>query len=440
MKQNTLELCQWMIETAKKAGADDVSVGIYKRRFIEIEYRKRKPETIKEATTQNASIRIYSNERYSSQNSSDLRKEALRDFIIKAVENTQLLEKDPYRSLPDAKYLQPRADINLEILDGTYQKYSTDQRHTLVKEVEEACLNRGGDKVISVTAGTSDHLYEETVMASNGFQGQLQATECWAGAEMSAQDEGDRRPSGWFWAGSRMRNQLPDAKEIGERAAERALKLLGSKKIQSETLPIIIENRNVSRVLSGLLSAFYGGNIQQKRSFLAEKKDKKIASELLTLEDNPLLAGGFGSNLYDGDGMASKKRTMIESGVLISFFVDWYYSRKLGWEPTTGGLSNLIIPPGQKSIAEIMKDLKRGVLITGFLGGNSNSTTGDFSVGIDGQLFEDGQQVQAISEMNIADNHLEFWNKLIAVADDPYPYSNWRTPSLVFNDVMVAGI
>jgi PmbA protein len=143
--------------------------------------------------------------------------------------------------------------------------------------------------------------------------------------------------------------------------------------------------------------------------------------------------------LFDGDGFASRRRTLFEAGVLQEYLVDWYYSRKLGWEPTTGGSSNMFIPPGQRSVADIMKDLGRGILITGFLGGNSNSTTGDFSVGISGQLFDGGQPVQAVAEMNIADNHLSFWQKLAEVANDPWIYSSWRMPSMVFRDVVVAG-
>ena len=148
---------------------------------------------------------------------------------------------------------------------------------------------------------------------------------------------------------------------------------------------------------------------------------------------------GLGSRLYDGDGFAAKKRVMIESGVLKEFFVDWYYSRKLDWEPTTGGPSNLIIPPGKRSVEEIMKDLGRGVFVTGFNGGKSNSTTGDASVGIIGQIFYNGVPTQAVAEMNIADNHLKFWHKLTEVANDPWIYSSQRTPSLVFTDVVVSG-
>jgi PmbA protein len=257
---------------------------------------------------------------------------------------------------------------------------------------------------------------------------------------MTAQGKGDRRPAGYNYVVAVNSKDMPEAEEIGTVAAERTLSLIGAKKLKTETMPIIIENRNVARIFGGFLSGMFGRNIQQKQSFLADKKGKKVASTHLTLIDDPFIKGGLGSRLYDGDGFAAKKRVMIEEGVLKEFYIDWYYSRKLGWEPTTGGPSNLIIPPGKRPVEDIMKDLGRGIFITGFIGGNSNSTTGDASIGIVGQLFEGGKLVQAVSEMNIADNHLKFWNKLVEAASDPWIYSSQRFPSLVFEDVVVSGV
>lgn len=440
MNKEMYDLCEWVISAAKKAGANDCRASISKRRFVEVQYRERKPETIKEASTKRLGLSIYTDGRYSAQNTSDLRKEALKDFISRLITNTKLLAEDKFRSLPDPKYYEGRVEKDLKLVDPDYNQYTAEQRHDLAKAVEDACIKEGGDKVVSVTGGVYDHFYEEAIMNSNGFKGSSEDTVCWAGATMTAQDEGDRRPRGSHWVGSRMRKNLPDAKDIGKTAAKRTFDLFGGKKIKTETLPIIIENRNVRRVLGGFMAGLYGSNIQQKRSFLADKKGQKIGSEKFNLIDDPFITGGMGSRLYDGDGFAAKKRTIIENGTIKDFFVDWYYSRKLGWQPTTGGSSNLIIPPGKRSVKEIMKDLGRGIYITGFIGGNSNSTTGDTSVGIIGHLFEKGVPVQAIAEMNIADNHLKFWNKLVEVANDPWLYSGWRMPSLVFEDVVVSGL
>lgn len=434
------DLIAWAVKTAKSAGADDCRVGMSSQRFVDISYRERKPETIKEASSRMFGIEVFVNGRYSAQNTSDLRKDALKGFISNAIATTKLLAEDPYRTLPDPKYYEGRAELDLGILDPDYEKMTPEERHSIVKAVEDSALAKGGKKVISVTAREYDRHGEVILITSNGFEGHQESTIFQAGASMTVQDEGDRRPTGSSYAITVKRKNMPSPEKIGAEAAKRTLDLLGGKKLKTETLPIIIENRNVPRIFGGLVSPMYGSNIQQKRSFLADKKGKKIASEHLTLIDDPFIKGGFGSRLFDGDGMAVKKRTMIEAGVLKDFYVDWYYSRKLGWEPTTGGPSNLIIPPGKRSVKEIMKDLGRGIFISGFIGGNSNSITGDASIGITGQLFDNGQPVQTVAEMNVAGNHLEFWNKLVEVANDPWIYSSWRTPSLVFTDVVVSGV
>ena len=440
MNKEMHDLVTWSIKTAKSAGTDDCRVKMNSRRFVDISYRERKPETIKEATTRSFGIEIFVNGRYSSQSTSDLRKSALKDFITNAIAMTKLLAEDPYRTLPDPKYYKGRAKLDLGQLDPDYKKFSPEDRHNMVKAMEESCLASGGKKVISVTAREIDEHDELLMMASNGFEGSEEYTVFQAVVSMTVQGEGDRRPTGYNYVGSVLRKNLPTPEKIGAEAARRTLDLLGGKKIKTETLPIIIENRNVPRILDGFLDGMYGSNIQQKRSFLADKKGKKIASKHFTLIDDPFVMSGWGSRLFDGDGLAANKRTMVDSGVLKEFYVDWYYSRKLGWEPTTGETSNLIIPPGKRSVKEIMKDLGRGIFITGFIGGNSNSTTGDTSVGIFGKLFENGKPVQAVAEMNIAGNHLKLWNNLIEVANDPWIYSSWHTPSLVFKDVVVSGL
>lgn len=434
------ELADWVVDMTKKAGADDCKVSISKRRFVEINYRDRKPEVIKEATTQNLNLQVYMNKRYASQSTPDFRRSTLSGFIGDVLDSARIMEEDPFRTLPDPKYYLGRSTSDLELADPAQNGLSPEDRHDMAKTVENACLKKGGSKVISVEAGEYDDTYEEFVKTSNGFEGSNSTTQCWTGASMTAQDEGDRRPAGSHWVGCRYREDLPALNEIGMTAALRTLDLLGAKKIETETLPIIIENRGVQRVLGGLFDPMSAGSIQQKRSFLADKKGQTVASKLLTITDDPFLTRGLGSKYYDGDGFPAKKRNLFTEGRIDDFLVDWYYGQKLGWEPNSGSISNLIVPPGTRSVDEIVKDLGRCILITGFIGGNSNSTTGDFSVGITGKLFDKGEFVQNVAEMNIADNHLKFWNKLIEVGNDPWIYSSARLPSLVIDGVVVSGI
>jgi PmbA protein len=437
---NLRALADWVIDQTLKAGANDCRVNISKRRLVNVNYRDRKPEVIKEATTKNLNLEVFINKRYAVQSTPDYRQSTLAGFIRDVVESAGIMEEDPFRTLPDPKYYEGRSTADLQLTDPEYGNLTPEKRHSMVKSVEDSCLQKGGDKVISVEASEYDENYEEFVKTSNGFEGSVQNTYFEVGASMTAQDEGDRHPQGYNYIGCRYRSDLPELEEVGTLAAVRTLDLMGGKKIPTTKIPVILENRGASRVLSGLINPMSGYSIQQKRSFLADRKGETIGSKLLTLTDDPFLPRGLGSKYYDGDGFPAKKRDFFKEGVVNEFLIDWYYSRKLGWEPTSGSISNIIIPPGTRSVEDIIKDLGRCIFITGYIGGNSNSTTGDFSVGIIGKLYEKGEFVQNIAEMNIADNHLNFWKKLVEVANDPWKYSQAIFPSLVFEDVVVSGI
>jgi PmbA protein len=440
MKQELYDLASQAIKMAKSAGTDDCRVSVGGERFVEISYRDRKPENIKEATTKGIRVEVFVNKRYSSQTTSDLRPNPLKSFIANAVASTKLLDEDPFRTLPDPKYDKDRQTVDLKQVDPAYQNVTPESRHAFVKAIEEGCLAKGGNKLVTATPQGYDSHAEQLMMTSNGFEGYEEATVFYGYAQATTQDEGNRRPMEYDAAVTLSLKALPNPEAIGAGAAARSLALLGGKKIKTETISVIIENRIAAQMLEGVGAAMTGSSIQQKQSFLADKKGQKIASQVLTVIDDPFIPGGLGSRLYDGDGISAKKRAVVEAGVLKEFYVDWYYSRKLGWEPTTGSHSNLIIPPGKRSVKEIMKDLGRGIFITGFTGGNSNSTTGDTSIGIIGQLFDHGALVHPVAEMNIADNHLKLWQRLVETANDPYLYSSERFPSLVITDVVVSGI
>ena len=106
--------------------------------------------------------------------------------------------------------------------------------------------------------------------------------------------------------------------------------------------------------------------------------------------------------------------------MLKSYFIDTYYGRKLGVAPTTGGSSNGAWALGDKPQAALLADMKDGILITGFLGGNSNGTTGDFSFGVQGYRVRGGQIAEPVGEMNISGNQADLWKRLVAVGNDPY--------------------
>ncbi len=205
-------------------------------------------------------------------------------------------------------------------------------------------------------------------------------------------------------------------------------------------MPMIVENKIAGNSLSPLIQALNGSSIQQKQSFLIGKKGEKIGSDLMSVVDDPFIVSGRGSSLFDGEGIATKKRTVIDKGVLKTYYIDTYYGKKLGMEPTSGSTTNLIFETGSKDLEGLLADIDRGILVTGFNGGNNNQVTGDFSYGIEGFLVEKGKLIKPVAEMNITGNFKDLWNNLIAVGNDVDLNRSWRLPSLVFDKVDFSGI
>ncbi len=205
-------------------------------------------------------------------------------------------------------------------------------------------------------------------------------------------------------------------------------------------MPMIVENKMAGSSLGPLISALNGSSIQQKQSFLIGKKGEKIGSGLMSILDDPFIVSGRGSRLFDSEGMATKKMPIVENGILKNYYIDTYYGKKLEMEATTGGTTNLVFMPGEKDLEGLLAEIDRGILVTGFNGGNSNGATGDFSYGIEGFLVEKGKLIQPVAEMNITGNFKQLWNDLVAVGKDVDISRSWRLPSLVFDNVDFSGI
>jgi len=434
-----LALARWAVDQAKKAGADEAAVDVGNSRDIEVEVREQKVDKLKESTQNYLSISVYVNHRFSNQTTNDLREATLSSFISEAVAMAGYLAEDQYRTLPDPKYYQGQAKIDLKMYDGGYESLTSKQRVDFAKAVEDAARSHS-DKVITCTTGFTDSEYKSVKVHSNGFEGTSEGTVYSAGAETTVRDAGEGRPSDWDWRTFRFLKEMAAPEVLGRGATERALGKIGQQKIESGVYDLVIENRAASRFLGMLAGPMSASSIQQKRSFLDGKLGQKIASDKLTVIDDPLIVSGFGSRLFDDDGLAAKRLVMIDKGVLKSFYVDWYYGRKLGWEPTTGRSSNLIFEYGDKSMDQLVAQMQRGILVNDFIGGNSNSVTGDFSVGIMGIYVENGQRVKPVNEMNISGNLAEVFNQLVEMGNDPWIYSAWRRPSMYFRDIQFSGV
>jgi PmbA protein len=438
--ESLLELARRAAELARARGAAEASAGAYRARQVELSWRDGKVEKVTEATTRGLGLDLYVEGRYASVSTSDLREGALERLVVHALALARALSPDPHRRLPDPERYAGQLERDLELWDPTLAALTAEGRRDAAAAAEAAARQvAGADRILSVTTSVSDTQAESALVNTNGFEGTRQGTDSWIGAEVAVLDPDGRRPEEYAASGGRFRSAMEPPAAVGRRAAERALARIGARKGASAEVTMVVDNRSAGRLVGALFGPLSGAAIQQRRSFLEGRLGAVVGSPLLDVRDDPHVPRGLGSRHYDGEGMASRPFPVFEKGALASFYVDSYYGRKLGIPATTARTSNLAWALGARTRQELLREAGDGVLITGFLGGNSNGTTGDFSLGVRGFEIRGGELSAPIAEMNVSGNQLELWKRLVAVGDDPYPYSSMRTPTLVFEGVSIAG-
>ncbi|HET7826315.1 MAG TPA: TldD/PmbA family protein [Anaeromyxobacter sp.] len=439
-KNDLLDVTRDAAQLALRKGANEAAAGAYRARHVEIAWRDGRVEKVTEATTRGLGLDLYVDGRYASVSTSDLRPEALERFVEDSVALARTLAQDPHRRLPEPELYRNRPEVDLELEDPTHGALEAGERRRMAEAAESAARGvPGADRILSVTTSVSDTLGESALVQTNGFEGTKRGTDFWISAEVTVKDPDGRRPEEYAASGGRFRAAMEAPETVGRRAADRALARVGSVKGESAVLGMAVDNRASGRLVAMLVGPLAASALQQKRSFLEGKLGQPIGSALLDVSDDPLVPRGLGSRLYDSEGISAKPFPLFEQGVVRSYLVDTYYGRKLGIPPTTARPSNLRWALGAKPQGELLADLGEGILVTGFLGGNSNGTTGDFSLGVRGFRVRGGRLAEPVGEMNVSGNQLELWRRLEAVGSDPYRYSAMRTPTLVFGAVQFAG-
>jgi PmbA protein len=434
---NTKELAQWALKYALAKGCSDARVVVYGGVENSFEYRNTQLDKLEQSAENGLDIHLYVEGRFASYSTNRLEKKDLEKFISNGIEAARYLAKDEFRKLPDSSRLYKGDGKGLDIYDENIEKISVDDKLALIRENVKEVYNTD-DRLISVSAYYSDGTSNSYIVASNGFEGETATTYFSLSAETSMKGVGDARPSSNWYDSAIFWNKL-QKNGIGKKAYERTLQKLGQEKIESGVYKMIVDNFSINRLLSPLVNAMYGSSIQQKNSFLIDKLDEKIVSDKITIIDDPHIKQARGARWFDGEGVATKKFNVIEAGILKMYYIDTYYGGKLAMQPTIQSPSILTFKLGNKDLEQMLASLEKGIWVTGFNGGNSNSTTGDFSFGIEGFLIENGKPVKPLNEMNITGNLLTLWQNVEEVGNDPRLDSPRRIPSVLFDKVNFSG-
>lgn len=433
-------IAQKSMDLALKNGCSSARVSIIVANNNSFEYRNTQLDKLHRSSENKLYIELFVDGRYGSFSTNRFNESELEVFIKEGIASTRFLAEDTFRQLPDSsRYYKPGTVEDLNLSDVNYLNYSTEQKLDLVQSTVEEIYGTD-DRIVSVLASYDDNRDAEYMIASNGFENEEQGTAFTLMAEVSLKTEGDARPEAYFYNSQLFWENLQKT-GIAKAALTKALYKLGQTKIKSGKYSMLLDNMVSSQMLSPLISAMFGRTIQQKRSFLINKLGSKIVSSLLTVSDCPHTPKTFGSRWYDGEGVATKNQTIIERGVLNTYFIDTYNSLKMNCMPTISSPSVIKVELGEGNCEQLMEQMHKGVWVTGFNGGNTNGATGDFSFGIEGFWIENGVPAQPISEMNITGNILNLWSDLVAVGNDPFSTcSSRQIPSLLFQNVNFSGL
>jgi PmbA protein len=390
-------------------------------------------------------VRVFIGRQQATVSASDISPAARAKLIERVVAMARLAPEDRYAGLAPPERLAKGPFPDLELFDPT--EPTADGLEDEARTAEAAA--RAVEGVTNSDGGSAGWSSSNWVFAtSNGFLGRHQASGFSISASAIA-GEGAGMERGGDGRSQRWRADLPQADAVGAEAGRRAVGRLGARKIDSTTAPVIFENRLASALISPLVGAIAGPSIARGTSFLKDKLGEAIFSDAVTIAEDPHRRRGLGSSPFDDEGVANRAHAIIDKGILTTWLLNTASARQLGLE-TTGhasrGLagppgvapSNLTVQPGTRDLDGLMADAQAGLLVTSMFGPSLNGNTGDWSVGVSGFWFENGQIAYPVTEITVAGNLIDIYRRVV-VGSDLELRGATNSPSLLIDALAIAG-
>jgi PmbA protein len=442
------QIAEDAIRQAIALGATDAECTISEGDEFSANVRMGELETLKEAGSRGAGLRVLMGRRMGASYTSDLTPEGIRQMVHSAMDLAELTTEDPHTGLPETEELG-KIESDLKLFSDETAGLPTEERISLAKRAEAAAL--AVDPRITNSEGASfDSSVNGRVFAnSRGFVGSYRTSYCSVSAVPVATQNGSMERDYWFTI-ARNYKGLEDPEAVGRKAAERALRRLGAIKVETQRVPVVFEPRLARSLLGHIFEAVEGRAIYRKASFLAGKLGEKIADERITLIDDGTIPGLFGSSPFDDEGVPTRRTLVIERGVLKNYLLNSYSARKLGMKTTgnasrgiTGnagiGHGNFFIEPGARSPEEMLRGVKNGFFVTELIGGGANTVTGDYSRGAAGMWIRDGELAFPVSEVTIASTMQEMLNGIAEIGSDLEFRGSVSAPTIMLGEMTVAG-
>ena len=417
-------IAEQLVKRCLKKGADAAEVYIETGRNLSLDVRKGDIETVQEAASAGAGIRVFVQGRMAFASSNDLGEKALEDAAGRAIAFARVTTADENNVLPD----DPGVTEVAGLYDPRIAQVPMEEKIELIKSLEKLALK---DPRITKSDGASYRESEgEVVIAnSNGLLKGYKSTGCGYGVSVVA-EKGEQKSSGGDSCSRRFYGDLKPAEEVAAKAAREAYDMLDPRTVKTQRAPVIF-HADVSRaLLGGILGAVDGERVLQGASFLAKMPGQKIGSELMTIVDDGTREKGLASAPFDGEGVPTGRRVIVDQGVLKGFLYNTAVAKRAGVKSTGNasrdgftslpgiGPHNFFMAAGGAKFDDIIAATKSGLLVKSVTGYGINPANGNFSGGAAGFWIENGKIAFPVQGLTIAGTADEILNGIDLMADD----------------------
>ena len=434
-----------LVDRARRAGADAADAVYLGDSSESISVRLGKLEDVERSESEHISLRVFVGGSAASIGSSDLADAALDELAARAIAMARAAPEDKFAGLAPADLLTSPPFADLDMLDVA------EPTPAALREAA-AAIEDAARAVPGVTnsegGGASAGRGVFALATSHGFTGGYSSTSRSLSVSVVA-GEGAGMQRDYAWRAVRHGADLPTAQELGQLAGERAVRRLAPGKLASGPMAVMFDPRVGGSLVGHLLSAISGAAIARRSSFLLGREDEQLFDSAITIIDEPHRRRGLRSKPFDGEGLPTRARTLVDGGRLTGWLMDSAAARQLGGTPTGHaarggggapaiGTTNTHIAPGSITPAALMADIADGVYVTELIGHGVNGVTGDYSRGASGYRIVGGEIAGPVAEFTVAGNLIDMFAALTA-ANDLEWYRAINVPTLRIDGLMIAG-
>ena len=435
-----------LLSAARRAGADQADALAMGGTSLSIDIRAGKLEQAERSEGTEIGLRVLIGGRQACVSASDVSDATIAALAERAVAMAREAPADPFVGLADGDQIARDWDLAaLELADPAPEPTAA-QLEATARTVEAAAMERAGITQVEASASYSQRAMH--LAASNGFSGVYGRTSHSLSA-VAFTGTGTGMERDWAAEGRIFASDMPGAEAIGQLASERALQRAGAVRPKTGTYPVLFDERVASSLIGHLLSATNGAAIARGASWLRDALGQQVLPAHLSVVEDPHRVRIGASRPFDGEGLPTQRRLIVEDGVLLGWTLDLATGRKLGMpstanaargasSPPSPSTSNIDLTPGTASRDDLIAQMGTGLLVTSMIGSTISATTGDYSRGAAGFWVENGVIQYPVNECTIAGNLRDMLLRIIP-ANDARAHLSTRVPSLLIDGMTLAG-